>query len=220
MSPEYWGLLDGGAPPVPLIASVVTWNSTTDGSSMSSPAFTRVIGERYFASIGTAISPGTPLAPTSITQTGLIWSLVDQVTRGQINLSLWTAVASSSGSSALTASYSASMGSFTGNVVEAQNVNTIVQSAVNQGSPGSGIFIDAPLAALQPTSAVLLVGLRNSSSGSLTARAGYSAIDGITVSTPGQNLRVTQANPGVLPAGFSQSAGGIDYEMVALELAS
>jgi hypothetical protein len=203
----------------PAVDGVLANGTGVNASSFITDSFSRIIGDEFLVAIGSAdnLSHGqTP--PTSLTQTGITWVNTDNVTRAGITLSVWHGVATSSGSSAMTANFAGTQLSMIWGIVRLAGVSTIVQSEENHGDPFSGGWLDVSMAAMQPDGMVILSGIRSGSGPAPAVRSGYTGIYSFAIDSPIMTLVVAKAIPGVSPVGIQQPIGfGDDMVAIATE---
>lgn len=203
---------------VPLIDGVLTDWDGVDASSFTTASFVRTTDQKFFASIGTSDLAHLQTPPASLTQTGITWSAVTDITRAGVTLAVWSGVATSSGSDPLTIDFAGTtQRSATWSITRVANTTGIVQSAAAQGQPAAGNWLDAPLGAVGGV--VLLSYSTSSEPPTAAARTGYSSFAVAQANSPNHKLGIFKAIPGVLPAGVQQPSGwGEDMLAIAVEL--
>jgi hypothetical protein len=185
-----------------------------DSSSFTTTLFARTTGQRFVAAIGSNDNLShaqTP--PSSLVQTGITWTHVDDITRAGNTLTVYEGITTTSGASALTVNFPGTQLSMTWSIIRLTNTTGIVQSSVAQGQPSAPGWVDAGLAALGAGNFVLAASVASGSSPYPAARTGYSPLTQVAANSPNAKLQVHIGS--VLPAGTQQPSGFLEDLLIA-----
>lgn len=187
---------------IPDAENVLSGSTGVDGSGFTTASFSFTAGEKFIIGIGSSDNLAhAQTAPTSLTQTGITWTNLNDISYDDICLSVWEGVATTTSSSTLAVSFAGTQLSMTWGIVRLVNLATRVQSVEVAGQPSG--YLDAPLAALQTGSTVILVAQRAHTGGAFGVRTGYTILIDQFQDSPNQYLRIHKG--AVLPAGESNA---------------
>lgn len=203
---------------VPTPTVLVSNGSAVDTTSYATASFALVAGSQYFFCFGASdMSAGR--YPTSITQTGITWSMVVGEIYEWMSMSIWSGVASSSTTSAATITLDATQQGVIWDVIRMDNVGTPVQSDGNGANLADTVTLPLTLATFQAGSSLLVSGIRNSTAGGIGNTAGLTSLTHHSVNDAGQLKTMWSNGQPTFPVGYVGSGASRRNVIVGVELA-